>query len=142
MGNESATFDADDEFFQKGLGVRRAVLGEEYVEQSLAQATDFTRDFQIHITRSAWGEIWSRPGLDRATRSIVTLSILIAQGQHEELALHTRGALTNGVTRDQIKEILLHASVYSGVPAANEAVKVVARVFEELDADSSLPNHD
>jgi 4-carboxymuconolactone decarboxylase len=111
------------------MAVRRAVLGDHHVDS--ARVTPFTADFQDLITRYAWGEIWSRPGLDRFTRSCVTLTALVAMGRWEELALHVRGALANGLTEDDIKEVLLHCAVYYGVPAANSAFGVAQRVLDE-----------
>jgi 3-oxoadipate enol-lactonase/4-carboxymuconolactone decarboxylase len=111
--------------------VRRAVLGDEHVDAAVAKTTDFTADFQDLITRYAWGEIWTRPGLDRRTRSFITLTALVALGRHEELATHVRAALRNGLTPDEIKETLLHCAVYCGVPAANSAFAVAQRVLDE-----------
>jgi 4-carboxymuconolactone decarboxylase len=116
--------------FDEGMRVRREVLGDEHVDAAAARATDFTRDFQDLITRYAWGEIWTRPGLDRKTRSCMTLVALIALGRHEELALHLRAALRNGLTHDEIKEVLLHSAVYCGVPAANAAFKIAQDVLD------------
>jgi 4-carboxymuconolactone decarboxylase len=108
----------------QGMSVRRAVLGDAHVDQATTAATELTADFQDLITRYAWGEIWSRPGLDRRTRSCITLAMLAALGHDEELAMHVRAALHNGVSRDEIKEVLLQVAVYAGVPAANRAFKV------------------
>jgi 4-carboxymuconolactone decarboxylase len=115
----------------EGMRIRREVLGEEHVDRAVARTTDFTRDFQDLITRYAWGEIWARPGLDRRTRSCITLTALVALGRDEELALHVRAALRNGLTRDEIKEVLLQAAIYCGVPAANAAFAVAQRVLDE-----------
>ncbi|MEV7964463.1 4-carboxymuconolactone decarboxylase [Sphaerisporangium sp. NPDC088356] len=115
----------------RGIKVRREVLGDAHVEQALAAATDFTADFQDFITRYAWGEIWTRPGLDRRTRSCVTLTALVARGHMDELAMHVRAALRNGLTPDEIKEVLLQTAVYCGVPAANAAFGVAQRVLRE-----------
>jgi 4-carboxymuconolactone decarboxylase len=120
-----------DDAYERGLKVRREVLGEEHVDAATAAATDFTRDFQELITRYAWGEIWARPGLDRRTRSCLTLVALVALGRHEELALHVRAARRNGLSADEIKEVLLHTAVYCGVPAANSAFAIARRVLEE-----------
>jgi 4-carboxymuconolactone decarboxylase len=114
-----------------GMRVRREVLGDEHVDAATARTTDFTRDFQDLITRYAWGEIWTRPGLDRRTRSCMTLIALIAQGRPEELATHVRAALRNGLTPDEIKEVLLHSAIYCGVPAANSAFAIAQRVLAE-----------
>jgi 4-carboxymuconolactone decarboxylase len=116
--------------YDEGMKVRREVLGDEHVDRSTERATDFTRDFQELITRYAWGEIWTRPGLDRKTRSCITLATLVAGGRTEELALHVRAALRNGLTPAEIKEVLLHCAVYCGVPAANSAFAVAQRVID------------
>jgi 4-carboxymuconolactone decarboxylase/3-oxoadipate enol-lactonase/4-carboxymuconolactone decarboxylase len=118
----------------EGMKVRREVLGDEHVDRSLERATELTAEFQDLITRYAWGEIWTRPGLDRKTRSCMTLVALVALGRFDELELHLKGALRNGLTRDEIKEVLLHCTVYCGVPAGNSAFAVAQRV---LDADDS-----
>lgn len=118
-----------------GMTVRRAVLGDAHVDRAVAQTTAFTADFQDFITRYAWGEIWTRPGLERRIRSAVTLTALVAHGHDNELAMHLRAAVTNGLTRDEIKEILLQTAVYCGVPAANSAFAVARRVMAELDED-------
>ncbi len=115
----------------EGMRTRRDVLGDEHVDRAIASTTDFTREFQDLITRYAWGEIWTRPGLDRRTRSCITLTALIALGRDAELALHVRAALRNGLTPDEIKEVLLHAAIYCGVPAANSAFAVAQRVLAE-----------
>jgi 4-carboxymuconolactone decarboxylase len=119
--------------FAAGETVRRAVLGDEHVDRARAGTTPFTADFQDFITRYAWGEIWGRPGLDRRTRSCITLAILTAFNYEDELAMHVRAALRNGLTRDEIKEVLLQAGVYAGVPAANRAFAIAQTVFGELD---------
>ncbi|AVV45445.1 4-carboxymuconolactone decarboxylase [Streptomyces sp. P3] len=114
-----------------GLKVRREVLGDAHVDRTLSQADDFAGDFQEFVTRYAWGEVWDRPGLDRRTRSCVTLTALVAGGHLEELAVHTRAALRNGLTPDEIKEVLLQAAVYCGLPAANGAFRVAQQVVRE-----------
>jgi 4-carboxymuconolactone decarboxylase len=114
-----------------GMRVRREVLGDAHVDRAAAGATDFTREFQELITRYAWGEIWTRPGLDRRTRSCITLTALVANGRLEELALHLRAARRNGLSEDEIKEVLLQCAIYCGVPAANAAFAVAQRVLEE-----------
>jgi 4-carboxymuconolactone decarboxylase len=124
----------DDETLDQGMAVRRRVLGDEHVDRATAAATPFTRDFQEFITRYAWGGIWTRPGLDHRTRSCVTVAILTALGRHEELPMHVRAALRNGVTREELKEVLLQTAVYAGVPAANTAFAVANRTLEDLDA--------
>ena len=113
------------------MKVRREVLGDEHVDRAIERTTDFTADFQDLITRYAWGEIWARPGLDRRTRSCMTLVVLVALGRFEELELHVRAARRNGLTPDEIKEVLLHCAVYCGVPAANTAFAVAQRVLDE-----------
>jgi 4-carboxymuconolactone decarboxylase len=120
-----------DEARDRGMKVRREVLGDEHVDAAVDKTTDFTADFQDFITRYAWGEIWSRPGLDRRTRSAITLTALVAVGRFDELALHVRAALRNGLTPDEIKEILLQSAIYCGVPAANSAFAVAQRVLDE-----------
>jgi len=116
---------------KRGMQVRREVLGDEYVDRAEASRTRLTDEFQDLITRYAWGEIWTRPGLDRRTRSCITIGLLVALNRDEELALHIRAALRNGVTADELKEILLHTTIYCGVPAANSAFGVAARVLAE-----------
>ena len=115
----------------RGMEVRREVLGDEHVDRAIEGTTDFTRDFQDLITRNAWGEIWTRPGLDRRMRSAITMTALIALGHFEELAMHVRAARRNGLTDDEIKEVLLQSAVYCGVPAANRAFKVADEVLKE-----------
>ena len=116
---------------ERGMKVRREVLGDAHVDEAVARTTGFTADFQDLITRYAWGEIWTRPGLDRRTRSAIALTALIAAGRMEELPMHVRAALRNGLSEDEIKEVLLQTAVYCGVPAANTAFAVAARVLEE-----------
>ena len=114
-----------------GMRIRREVLGDEHVDRSIERTTEHTRDFQDFITRYAWGEIWSRPGLDRRARSCVTIAALVALGRFDELAAHLRAALRNGLSIDEIKEVLLQTAVYCGVPAANSAFAVFQRVIAE-----------
>ena len=116
-----------------GMRIRREVLGDEHVDRAVARTTPFTADFQDLITRYAWGEIWARPGLDRRTRSCITLTALIALGHFDELAMHVRAARRNGLTDDELKEVLLQAAIYCGVPAANHAFAVAAEVLAEKD---------
>jgi 3-oxoadipate enol-lactonase / 4-carboxymuconolactone decarboxylase len=116
---------------QNGMEVRRAVLGDAHVDRAEAARTPMTDEFQDLITRYAWGEIWTRPGLDRRTRSCITVAMLVALNRSDELALHMRAALTNGVTVNELKEILLQTAIYCGVPAANTAFGVAARVLAE-----------
>ncbi|MFD1146657.1 4-carboxymuconolactone decarboxylase [Saccharothrix hoggarensis] len=115
--------------FDDGLRVRREVLGDEHVDRALAGADPFTADFQDFITRYAWGEVWTRPGLDRRARSCVTLAVLAALGHEHEPALHVRAALRNGLTADEIREVLLQVGVYAGVPAANRAFAVARPIL-------------
>ena len=115
----------------EGMRVRREVLGDEHVDRAVAGTTAFTADFQDLITRYAWGEIWARPGLDRRTRSAITLTALVALNHHHELAMHVRAALRNGLTPDEIKEVLLQSAVYCGVPAANRAFAIAHEVLNE-----------
>ena len=120
-----------DPIYERGMEVRREVLGDDYVDGSIKQTTPFTADFQDLITRYAWGETWTRVGLDRKTRSCITLTALMARGLHEELALHVRGALRNGLTEEEIKEVFLHGAIYCGAPAARAAFAVAQRVVTE-----------
>jgi 4-carboxymuconolactone decarboxylase len=124
----------DDKRYQQGMKIRRAVLGDEHVERTIAATTEFNRDFQDFITRNAWGDVWARPGLPRHTRSLLTLAMMVALNRGDEFRLHVKAAFNNGVTRDQIKEVLLQSAVYCGVPAANSAFHLAAEVFQEMDA--------
>jgi len=119
-----------DESLSKGMRIRREVLGDAHVERAIAATTPFTADFQDLLTRYAWGEIWTRPGLDRRIRSCITVAMLVALNRPEELALHVRGALNNGVTPDELREVLLQSAVYCGVPAANAAFKVASELVD------------
>jgi 4-carboxymuconolactone decarboxylase len=123
----------EDERYEAGLGVRRAVLGDAHVDRSIANRTELTEEFQTLITRYAWGEIWTREGLPRHTRSLLTLAMMVALNRSEELALHLRAAKNNGVTREEIKEVLLQTAIYCGVPAANSAFHLADRIFREED---------
>jgi len=118
-----------DDLRERGMKVRREVLGDTHVDSAEASATSLTAEFQDLLTRYAWGEIWSRPGLDRRTRSCITIAMLVALGRDEELELHLRAAQTNGLTRDEIKEILLQSAVYCGLPAANSAFRTAASIL-------------
>jgi len=120
-----------DPTYDRGMEVRRAVLGDAHVDRAIERTDDFTADFQELITRYAWGEIWSRPGLDRRTRSAITLTALVALNRPEELAMHLRAALRNGLTPDEIKEVLLQSAIYCGVPAANAAFAIAQQVLQE-----------
>jgi 4-carboxymuconolactone decarboxylase len=126
---------ADD--FTDGMAVRREVLGDAHVDRAVAATTGFTAPFQEFITRTAWGQVWSRDGLDRRTRSCVTLALLTALQCHEELAMHVRAARRNGLTPDEIAEVLLHTAVYAGVPAANAAFKIAEAVLADDDGPAA-----
>ena len=119
------------ETYEEGMMVRRAVLGEDHVDRATAKVDDMTADYQDLITRYAWGDIWTRPGLDRKTRSVITLTALVAHGHYAELAIHLRAAIRNGLTRAEISEVLLQTAIYCGVPAANSAFEVAQQVFGE-----------
>jgi 4-carboxymuconolactone decarboxylase len=123
----------DAKRYQQGMKVRRAVLGDEHVDQAIASTTDFNRDFQDFITRNAWGDIWSRPGLPRHTRSLLTLALMVALNRAEEFRMYIRAACNIGVTRDEITEVLLQSAIYCGAPAANSAFRMAAEVFDEMD---------
>ncbi|HVE10149.1 MAG TPA: 4-carboxymuconolactone decarboxylase [Paraburkholderia sp.] len=123
----------DDERYDAGMQVRRGVLGDAHVDRSLTNRSELTEEFQNFITRYAWGEIWTRDGLPRHTRSLLTISMMVALNRSEELALHLRAAKNNGVTREQIKEVLLQTAIYCGVPAANSAFHLADRIFREED---------
>ena len=119
----------DEERAAAGMRTRRAVLGDEHVDRALAAATEFTADFQDFITRYAWGELWNRPGLSRAERSMITLAVLATLGRDEELALHVKAAIRNGLSQADIAEVLLQVAVYAGVPAANRAFAIAAQTM-------------
>ncbi|WP_456286269.1 4-carboxymuconolactone decarboxylase [Microbacterium sp. JZ70] len=121
----------DEERYDQGMAVRRAVLSDAHVDRATAHQTPLSADFQDLITRYAWGDIWSRPGLDRRSRSVAVLSSLIAHGHHEELAMHLRAALRNGLTVDEIREVILQSAIYSGVPAANTAFRIANEVLSD-----------
>jgi len=120
-----------DDTYAKGMEVRRMVLGDAHVDRAIERTTSFTEGFQELITRYAWGEVWSRPGLDRRARSMITLTALVATGREHELEMHVRAALRNGLTPDEIGEVLLHCAVYCGVPAANGAFAIAQRVIDD-----------
>jgi 4-carboxymuconolactone decarboxylase len=128
----------DTKRYQQGMKIRRAVLGDEHVDRAVANTTDFDRDFQDFITRNAWSDVWARPGLPRHTRSLLTLAMMIALNRGEEFRMHVRAAFNNGVTRDQIKEVLLQSAIYCGVPAANSAFHIAAEVFREVDKEKEM----
>jgi len=120
-----------DDPYEEGMRVRREVLGDEHVDRAIESTTEFTAAFQEFITRNAWGAVWTREGLDRRTRSAITLAVLTALGNEQELAMHVRAARTNGLTPEEISEVLLHTAVYAGVPASNAAFAVAQRVLAE-----------
>lgn len=119
------------ELFEKGLATRRAVLGERYVDASIQNATDFNIEMQEMVTQYCWGDVWNRPGLDRKTRSLLNLAMLTALNRPHELKLHVRGAINNGVSKEEMKEVFLQAAIYCGVPAAIDSFRVASEVFEE-----------
>jgi 4-carboxymuconolactone decarboxylase len=123
----------DRERYEEGMKVRRAVLGDKHVDAAQQNANAFNAEFQDLITRYAWGEIWARPGLPLPTRSLLTLAMLVALNRGEEFCMHLRAALRNGVSRDEIKEVLLQSAIYCGVPAANTAFQLAANIFREID---------
>ncbi len=125
-----------DETYDAGMKARREVLGDEHVDRAIESTTDFTAAFQEFITRYAWGSVWTRDGLDRRTRSCMTLAVLTALGREGEIAMHVRAARTNGLTHEEISEVLLHTAVYAGVPAANAAYAIAQRVLAEETAEA------
>jgi 4-carboxymuconolactone decarboxylase len=126
----------DKERHQQGMKVRRAVLGDAHVDRAQARASAFNSEFQDLITRYAWGEVWTRPGLPRHTRSLISIAMMVALNRGEEFKLHVRAAFNNGVTRDEIKEVLLQCAIYCGVPAANTAFHMASEVFAQMDAQA------
>ena len=126
----------EQERFENGLEVRRAVLGDAHVDRSLARRNEFNEEFQALITRYAWGEIWTRPGLSRHTRSLLTIGLMVALNRSDEFKLHLRAAFNNGVTRDEIREVLLHCAIYAGVPAANSAFHMAEDVVAQMESPS------
>lgn len=123
----------NQELFDKGLKTRREVLGEDYVNTSINNATDFNIDMQELVTQYCWGDVWNRPGLERKTRSFLNLAMITALNRPHELKLHVRGAINNGLTKEEIKEVFLQASIYCGVPAAIDSFRVAAEVFKEME---------
>ena len=123
----------DDERYEAGMRVRREILGDSHVDRAIARTDAFTEPFQTFITRTAWADIWDRPGLDRRSRSMVTLAVLTAVSAHREIAMHVRAGIGNGLTREEIAEILLHVAIYAGVPAANAAFDIAQETLEEMD---------
>jgi 4-carboxymuconolactone decarboxylase len=126
----------EDELYTQGMEVRREVLGDAHVDRALAGATDFTAPWQEFITKHAWGAVWTRDGLDRRMRSVITLTALTALGRENEIAMHVRAALRNGLTQEEIGEVLIHTAVYAGVPAANAAFAIAQGVFDEAGSSS------
>jgi 4-carboxymuconolactone decarboxylase len=124
---------SDGARYDQGMGVRREVLSDAHVDRAIGHTTPLTEDFQDFITRVAWGDVWSRPGLDRRSRSVAVLTALIALGHHEELAMHLRAALRNGLTVDEVKEVILQSAIYCGVPAANTAFRIANEVYGALE---------
>jgi 4-carboxymuconolactone decarboxylase len=124
----------DKQRHEQGMKVRRAVLGDEHVDRTIKNRNEFNADFQDFITRYAWGEIWSRPGLPRHTRSLITLALMVALNRPDELRMYLRAALNVGLKREEIQEVLLQTAIYCGVPAANSAFRLADEVFAELDA--------
>ena len=123
-----------DELYNKGLSIRRSVLGDEYVDKAEANKTSFDADFQEYLTTTAWGSIWSRPGLTKRERSLITIALLAALGHDKELALHIRATENTGATKDDVKEVLLQTAVYAGIPAANNAFKIAKEVYNEPES--------
>ena len=121
----------DDELYEQGTRARREVLGDDHVDRANTNATDFTAPWQEFITRHAWGAVWARDGLDRRTRSVITLSVLTALGREHEIAMHVRAALRHGLTQEEIGEVLMHTAVYAGVPTANRAFAIAQQVLDE-----------
>ena len=124
----------DREHFDQGMTVRRAVLGSAHVDRAMSRKSEFNGEFQELITRYCWGDIWTRPGLSRHTRSLITIAMLVALNRPDEFRLHVRAAFNNGVTREEIKELLLHAAIYCGVPAANASFHMAEEVFAQMEA--------
>ena len=125
-----------DDRYQEGLEMRRSVLGADHVARSEANETDFDTDYQRYITECAWGAVWTRPGLEKKTRHMVTIAMLASLGKHDELALHIRDTRNTGVKPEEVREVLLQVAVYAGVPAANSAFAVAKRVYQEMETDS------
>jgi 4-carboxymuconolactone decarboxylase len=127
---------SDNERLERGRQARAAVLGSAHVARSASSRTPFNADFQDFLTEYAWGSIWSRPGLDHKTRSMITIAMLVALGRQEELKLHIRATRNTGVTREEVKEIMMHAAIYAGVPAAYGAFQFAAQVFADMDKEA------
>lgn len=129
---------APSERYRQGMATRRAVLGDSHVDRAQSASTEFDQPFQELITEAAWGHVWSRPTLSKRERSIVTIALLAALGQDDEVAMHVRATANTGATRDDVSEALLHVAIYAGVPAANHAIKVAKQVFEQMDAEKAV----
>ena len=125
-----------DEKYKKGMQIRKSVLGEEHVNRAEANKSEFDEDFQRLITETAWGTVWARPGLDKKTRHLLTIAMLASLGNHEELAMHIRATPNTGVTREEVREVLLQVAVYAGIPAANAAIAIAKRVLGEMEGTS------
>ncbi|MGO7133414.1 4-carboxymuconolactone decarboxylase [Rhizobium leguminosarum] len=128
---------SSSERYRQGMATRRAVLGDAHVDRAATAATEFDRPFQELITEAAWGHVWSRPALTKRERSIVTIALLAALGQDDEVAMHVRATANTGATREDICEALLHVAIYAGVPAANHAIKIAKQAFEQMDAEKA-----
>jgi 4-carboxymuconolactone decarboxylase len=126
-----------DDTYEKGMAVRKAVLGADYVERAETNKTAFDADWQRYVAEHAWGAVWTRPGLEKRTRSMLTIAMLAALGRLEELAAHIRATRNTGVSRDEVKEVLLQVAVYAGAPAANAAFGVAKRIYKEMDSEST-----
>ncbi|CAI9396748.1 TPA: 4-carboxymuconolactone decarboxylase [Citrobacter amalonaticus] len=124
----------DEERYQQGMAIRRGVLGDAHVDRTVQNLTPLNEEFQNFITRYAWGDIWSRPGLDRHTRSMITIAMLIALNREAELKMHLNAAFNNGVTREELKELIMHSALYCGLPAANATLHLAQQVFDQRDA--------
>jgi 4-carboxymuconolactone decarboxylase len=122
----------DKEMFEKGLGIRRATLGADFVDKAIASADDFNRPLQELVTQYCWGEIWGRPGLEKKTRSLLNLAMLSALNRPHEVKMHVKGAINNGVTKDEIKEVFLQVAIYCGVPAGVDSFRIAKEVFTEM----------
>lgn len=125
-----------DDLFDRGMAARKSVLGADHVDRAEANKTDFDADWQRYVTEHAWAAVWTRPGLDKKTRSMLTIAMLAALGKHEELALHIRATRNTGVSRDEVKEVLLQVAVYAGAPAGNSAFAVAKRTYKEMETES------
>lgn len=128
---------APSERYRQGMATRRSVLGDSHVDRAQSASTEFDQPFQELITEAAWGHVWSRLTLSKRERSIVTIALLAALGQDDEVAMHVRATINTGATRDDVREALLHVAIYAGVPAANHAIKIAKQVFEQMDAEKA-----